>query len=84
MGFRFPIFEDFEHFKKSLMDAEVVTVTKSLDDKIRNRSQTNSIESLKNLVGGYKRPRNVDRIIKGIEQGDKIPYPIILKGNRGM
>jgi hypothetical protein len=49
-----------------------------------NRSRVSSIEELKDLVSGYVKPRNVDRIVKGIEEGDEIPYPIIIKGNKGM
>lgn len=84
IGARFPIFIDFEEFKKSLENAEVITVTKQFDNKISNRSQTSSIRELKNLVSSYVRPRNVDRIVQGIKSGAKLPYPIILKGNRGM
>jgi len=35
-------------------------------------------------VSGYVRPRDVDRIVQGIESGAKLPYPIILKGDKGM
>jgi len=84
MGFRFPIFETFDDFKQALKDAEVIELTKALDNKIQNRSQTSSIESLKNLVSSYVRPRDVDRIIQGLQSGARLPMPIVLKGAYGM
>ena len=84
MGFRFPIFSTFDDFKQALKGATVTDLTRSLDDKIQNRSQTGSIESLKSLVGTYKRPRDVDRIVSGLMSGARLPMPIILKGLHGM
>jgi hypothetical protein len=84
IGARFPIFENYKHFKNSLKGARVVTITDSLDRKINNRSRTSSIEELEDLVSNYKRPRDVKRIERGIENNEKIPYPIILKGSRDM
>ena len=84
MGFRFPIFATFDDFKQALKTAEVVDLTRAMDDKIQNRSQTGSIEGLKSLVGTYKRPRDVDRIVSGLMAGDKLPMPIILKGLHGL
>lgn len=84
IGARFPIFKDYDHFVESIKNAKVVDVTDSMDRQIHNRSRTSSIEELKDLVSGYVRPRNVDRIVKGFKRGDAIPYPIILKGSKGM
>lgn len=84
MGFRFPIFPDFESFVKSLRSAPVIDLDRNLDSKIRNRSHTSSIESLKSLVSSYYYPRDVDRIVNGFRNNDPIPYPIVLKGNRGL
>lgn len=84
IGMRFPIFDTLSDFKSSLKNAEVITVTERFDSRIMNRSHTSSIEDLKNLVSGYVRPRDVDRIVQGFENDDKIPYPIILKGSKGM
>ena len=84
MGFRFPIFDTFDDFKQALKSASVVDLTRAMDDKIQNRSQTGSIEGLKALVGTYRRPRDVDRIVSGLMAGDRLPMPIILKGTHGM
>ena len=84
MGFRFPIFRGFDDFKQALKGATVTDLSADMDNKIQNRSQTNSIESLKNLVGTYKRPRDVDRIVSGLMKGDRLPMPIILKGLHGL
>ena len=84
IGARFPLFNDFNHFKQSLKNAKVVNLRTSTDMAIQNRSNTSSIESLKSLVGNYKRPRDVDRIVQGIESGAKMPMPIVIKGSRGM
>ncbi len=76
---RFPLFNDKEHYIKELKNSPVTIITETLDNKIDNRSQTTSIEQLKNLVSTYKKPRNVDKIIKGFQNNEKIPYPVILK-----
>jgi hypothetical protein len=84
MGMRWPLFKDFNHFRHSLRTADVVKLTPSLDSKITNRSHSHSIEDLKQLVNGYIRPRDVDRIVDGFESNDRIPYPIVLRTRRGM
>ena len=83
MGFRFPIFDTFEDFVAALRSARVITLTPEHDSRVMNRSHTSSIESLKNLVGGYQNPRDVDRIIQGYQSNAAMPYPIILKGTHG-
>jgi hypothetical protein len=84
LGMRWPLFKDFNHFKDSLRKAEVVKLTPSLDSKITNRSHSHSIEDLKQLVNGYVRPRDVDRIVDGFQNNARIPYPIVLRTERGM
>jgi hypothetical protein len=84
IGARFPLFNDFNHFKQSLRDAETINLRSGLDNQIQNRSHSSSIESLKSLVSSYVRPRDVDRIVQGIESGASMPMPIVLKGSRGM
>lgn len=83
IGARFPLFNDFNHFVESLKNAQVVNAD-SIDRDVRNRSHTQSIDDLKDLVSSYVRPRDVDRIVSGFNSHDKIPYPIILKGSNGM
>jgi hypothetical protein len=84
MGFRFPIFPDFESFVSSLRNSPVIVLTREHDSHIQNRSHTGSLSSLKSLVSGYSTgPRDVDRIAKGMFNNEAIPYPIVLKGTRG-
>lgn len=84
MGMRFPIFDNFEHFKNSLKSGKVIKITDDVAKKINHLTHTKSIDEIKNLVSGYVRPRDVDRIIKGFKNNEEIPYPIILKGKNGM
>ena len=84
MGFRFPIFPDFNSFVTSLQNSPVITLTKEHDSRIHNRSHTGSLNSLKGLVSGYSTgPRDVDRIARGMFNNEPIPYPIVLKGTMG-
>ncbi len=84
IGARWPLFNDRADFELALRKARVVEVDDAMDMRIQNRSHTSSLEDLKSLVSGYQMPRDVDRIAKGFQNGDPIPYPIILKGNVGM
>ena len=84
LGTRWPLFRDFNHFRESLRNADVVRLTKQMDRQISHRSHSHSIEDLKDLVGSYVRPRDVDRIVNGFKNNDKIPYPIVLRTERGM
>ena len=83
LGMRFPIFDDLQHFTQSLKNAEIRTISDSTDQQIHNRSHTNSIDELKQLVGSYYKPRDVDRIIRGYKEGAEMPYPIVIEGNNG-
>jgi 8-oxo-dGTP pyrophosphatase MutT (NUDIX family) len=76
-------FEDIEDFKKSVNKSQAVTWTPDLDHQTRMRSHTDSIEELEELVSGYSFPRDVKRIVKGFENNDPIPYPIVLKTPEG-
>jgi hypothetical protein len=82
-GFRFPIFNDLEHFKESLKTGKIISLNDSFADKVNNLTSLKTIESLKSMVSGYYKPRDVDRIISGIKNNDKIPMGIILKGKNG-
>lgn len=83
IGAKFPFFGTIEDFKMTLNNAEVVNLTEAMDDRIGNRSHCSDIGCLKDLVSGYVRPRDVDRIVKGFETGAKIPMPIVIEGNHG-
>jgi hypothetical protein len=74
---RWPIFDSIQHLKKELDKSKVVNL-----DKIRSSvgwTDIDDIHGLKGLVNSYKRPRDVDRIVKGYESNAKIPMPIVLK-----
>jgi len=83
MGFRFPIFKDFPEFTQALKTAQVKKLFKGEAERIPHVSLLDTIDSVKDMVGSYKRPRNVDRIVSGFESNAKMPMPIILKGKNG-
>jgi len=78
---RWPIFDNQQHLKKELDKAKIVDL-----DKIRDTigwTDISNVKGLKKLVSGYKRPRDVDRILQGYNTNSKMPMPIILKGKHG-
>lgn len=83
MGFRFPMFSDFEEFKSALRNAKVIELTPQHDAKVANRSHTSSLDQLKRLVSMYQQPRDVDRIVQGYSTNAAMPYPIIVRGRYG-
>ncbi len=83
MGFRFPLFTDLNDFKKSLKSAKVININDSWARSIVNLTDYDNIDSLKNLVQSYVRPRDIDRIIDGFNKNHKMPMPIILQGTKG-
>lgn len=84
MGFRFPIFDNFNHFKHSLQNSQIIPVTKQLVGQVEHLTSVRSLDELRNMVSGYVRPRDVQSIVQGFENNDPIPYPIILNGTNGM
>lgn len=81
MGFRFPIFNDFDQYKNDILNAKPVIINNNMS--VQNLTHTQTLEDLKDLVSTYYMPRDVDRIVNGMENNIKIPYPVILKGNNG-
>ena len=84
MGFRFPIFNSFEEYKSAIESGTVTRVDDSLWNSVRNLSANSSLDDIRVMVNGYTNPRDVDRIVKGIEGNNPIPYPVILKGKNGL
>ena len=84
MGFRFPIFNTIEDYKESLNSASIITLDDNTWDSVEHMSYNDSIENIKLMVSSYTVPRDVDRIVDGIENNNPIPYPVILKGNNGL
>lgn len=83
MGFRFPIFKDEEDFKLSLKNSPVINLD-DLRSEVHHMTSIKDMNQLRKLVGLYQRPRDIDRIIEGIQTGASIPMPIILKGQKGL
>lgn len=84
MQFRFPLFETKEEFKNALDTSPIIELTESTVRNVRHATDITDIESLRDMVSTYVRPRDIDRIIQGFENKDSIPMPIILKSKVGM
>ena len=83
LGMQWPMFADYNDFVQKLKSADVRVLSDEMDRRIHNRSHTDSIDSLKSLVSGYYRPRDVDRIVNGFETGAAMPMPIVVEGTGG-
>ena len=78
---RWPIFDSQSHLKKELDKAKVVNL-KTIKG-VTSWTNISDDDGIKNMIGTYKRPRDVDRIVQGFESGVKMPMPILLKsGNK--
>jgi hypothetical protein len=82
MGFRWPIFTDVEQFRQALDTAR--TVDPHTIGAVQNMTEHDTIEDIEDMVSSYQRPRDVQRIVQGLQTGATLPMPIILKGKRGM
>ncbi len=78
---RWPLFKDIKDFENSLKNAKIVNATDSFMNKVEHATNINDMDELKDMVHSYIRPRNIDRIVNGFYNNDKIPYPIILKSH---
>jgi len=78
------IFPTVEDFVAAAKKGTVVSLSEAADQRIAYRSRVGDLEELKDLVSGYRFPRDVDRIVDGFENDSPIPYPIVLekKGRR--
>lgn len=83
IGLRFPIFDSFDQYKESIQKSPVVKMTDAFWNEVENLSKNDSIDEIENMVSSYTIPRNVQRIVDGIENGHNLPYPVILKGDDG-
>jgi hypothetical protein len=73
------LFPTLDHFKNAVKNAKVVEVTPQMNQKIGNRSNTSSIDELKDMTSRYQFPRDVDRIVHGFHNNHPIPHPIVIK-----
>jgi len=80
----------FEHFKKALSKAKVVTVTPSMDGKIQNRSGTKSFKELLSLIKGYasypkyRNEKTLKALEDRIKSGEPVSMPIVLRFPSGV
>ena len=82
IGARWPMFDSMDQFQQALDQAEIVNVDQLGD--VENLTRNLSVADIKHMVGGYQNPRDVDRIIQGLQNHVALPLPIIIKGSRGM
>lgn len=84
------VFESEESFLEAVKNAKHFTVTKSIDNTIDYRSQTQSKEELMNLIKRYKsypefrNEDTVDAIYNGFKENKSMNMPIILKYENNM
>jgi len=75
----------FDDFKKALSKAKVVTVTRSMDSKIQNRSGTKSFKELLSLIKGYasypkyRNEKTLKALEDRIKSGEPVSMPIVLR-----
>lgn len=84
MGFRFPIFEDEDHYTDELKNGTIITVDDETWDEVVHLSTAHSLDELRDIVSGYVHPRDIDRIIHGFQNNVEMPLPVMLKGHNGM
>ena len=82
IGSRWPMFDSMEEFQQALDQAPIVKIDQLSD--VNNLTKNRSLDDIKQMVGGYQMPRDVDRIVQGYENNVPLPLPIILKGNDGL
>lgn len=77
------VFDSFENFEKAVKNAKEIRLTLDHDYQINRRSFTSSIDELNDMISSYrsaaKRIGMPERILKGFEDDDAIPMPLILK-----
>ena len=67
------LFPTVDHFKNALNSSKTVEITPEMDQSIANRSRTQSLGELKELTSGYRFPRDVDRIVQGLNSNKSCP-----------
>lgn len=82
IGSRYPMFDTLEDFQQALDQAPIVNIDKL--GPVNNLTKNLSLDDIKDMVGSYQMPRDVDRIVQGYENNVPLPLPIILKGNNGL
>jgi len=83
IGATFPIFDDVEDMISKVRDGHVMNMSSNMWDTTHNLSKNHDIDEVKSMVATYSRPRDVDRIVKGFEDGADMPMAIIIRGTEG-
>ena len=79
-----PLFTDFDDFRVKVLNGEIREIDRAFAGKIHGMAAVSSVAALKSLVKTYSKPRDVDHIVNGIKNEEKLPMPIIVKGKDGM
>jgi hypothetical protein len=83
IGARFPLFGDLDQFEADIKSAKIISLSDADWNSIHNLTRLSSMENIKEMVSGYFMPRDVDRIVKGITEGAKLPYALVICGSKG-
>ena len=78
-----PLFSSMEDFEEKLEKAEKKEIGKEFAGRVQGMSLLKTLPALKSLIGTYSQSKDLDRIVQGFEDGDKIPMPILVKGKKG-
>lgn len=77
------IFPTLEHWKEAIKNGEYKDLPEHEDRNMEYRSHYPDIESIKDITSTYQHPRDADRIIRGYDNNDSMPAPIIFRDKRG-
>jgi len=79
----------FADFKKAIAKAKVVTVSRTMDGMIQNRSGTESFKELLSLIKGYasypkyRNEKTLKALEDRIKKGEPVSMPIVLRFRSG-
>ena len=79
------IFPTFNDFKQAVKKSKIELISQSKDNSIINRSHSESVKSLLNLISGYasypqyRNERTLEDLDKKIKTGQTVDLPIIIK-----
>ncbi len=79
------LFDDVEEFFDAIEEGDIVSINRSDDSRIMNRSRTGSFDSLLNLISSYAsypKYRNEDTLrdlYNKMEENKELDFPIVLQ-----
>jgi len=83
IGAVYPIFDDEDDMIAKVQSGHVLSMTPDMWSMTHNLSMNRDIDEVKAMVATYSRPRDVDRIVKGFEDGADMPMAIFIRGAEG-